>query len=297
MPDDDMPSPETTQAKHCERAAIGRYDWMAAVLADAELTQAQRLVAMRVALHLNAKTGRCDPGTRTIAVGTGCDRTTTIRAIKALVARGWITIERSRGWHRNNMRLTTPNGGAPDTVQTVALPPPSSSRNGGAPAQRTVAPVHLNGGRASGHVVEFTGKARRNTLENTLREHPKRETRARESLILIGEGKEEAKRDTTTTTTINGATPLPENWGLSSALFNWLLDLKGWDYVESDEFLRMVAIFKDACRDKGRVNADWDAGFKNWFRRYEENEAKSRAHGRRRRPPPGLRRLSDLPDE
>jgi hypothetical protein len=48
-----------------------RFRWMEAVLASRELKAAEKVVALRIALHLNDATGRCDPGEETLAKGIG----------------------------------------------------------------------------------------------------------------------------------------------------------------------------------------------------------------------------------
>jgi hypothetical protein len=48
-----------------------RFRWEQDVLANPQLTAAQKIVLTRLALHLNIKTGRCDPSVKTLATGAG----------------------------------------------------------------------------------------------------------------------------------------------------------------------------------------------------------------------------------
>ena len=48
-----------------------RFRWEQDVLANPQLTAAQKIVLTRLALHLNIKTGRCDPSVKTLATGVG----------------------------------------------------------------------------------------------------------------------------------------------------------------------------------------------------------------------------------
>jgi hypothetical protein len=75
---------------------------MRGVAADRVLSPTARLVAVRVALFLNCKTGRCDPSYGTLAREIGISERSAIRAIAALEARGWVAVERSAGGRRDN---------------------------------------------------------------------------------------------------------------------------------------------------------------------------------------------------
>jgi hypothetical protein len=60
-----------------KEAYRARFDWMAEVLADPTLTNGEKVVAMRLALHKNVKTARCDPSIQTIADGVAMGRRNT----------------------------------------------------------------------------------------------------------------------------------------------------------------------------------------------------------------------------
>jgi hypothetical protein len=59
------------------------FRWMQAVLADPTLTPTQKVVLIRLALHLNLKSGRCDPSIESLAKGAAVKP----RAVQAAVAR------------------------------------------------------------------------------------------------------------------------------------------------------------------------------------------------------------------
>ncbi len=56
-----------------------RFRWIEGVLANPAFTHAQARVLVRLAMHLNVATGRCDPAINTIAVGAAVSS----RAVKA----------------------------------------------------------------------------------------------------------------------------------------------------------------------------------------------------------------------
>ena len=48
-----------------------RFRWEQDVLANPNLTATQKIVLTRLALHLNIKTGQCNPSVKTLATGAG----------------------------------------------------------------------------------------------------------------------------------------------------------------------------------------------------------------------------------
>jgi hypothetical protein len=68
-----------------------------AVLADPDLSTAERMVMVSLILHRNGKTGRCDPSTYAMAAEAGASRFTIMRAIERLEASGLITCDRRNG--------------------------------------------------------------------------------------------------------------------------------------------------------------------------------------------------------
>jgi hypothetical protein len=74
-----------------------RDNWMRLLLADDALSPSAKVVAQRLALHLNVKSGRCDPSLDRLAQGTGMSRSTMKRTLQDLDKAGWIGIRRSSG--------------------------------------------------------------------------------------------------------------------------------------------------------------------------------------------------------
>jgi hypothetical protein len=79
---------------------------MQAVLAHSALTFAQKAILIRLALHLNLKSGRCDPSIETIAVGVGVEDRAVQTAITKAQALGWLT--RHEGGGRGNTNSYSP---------------------------------------------------------------------------------------------------------------------------------------------------------------------------------------------
>ena len=65
-----------------------RFRWIEGVLANPAFTHAQARVLVRLAMHLNVATGRCDPAINTIAVGAAVSS----RAVKATLGRRCICL-------------------------------------------------------------------------------------------------------------------------------------------------------------------------------------------------------------
>jgi hypothetical protein len=103
-----------------------RDEWMRAILADKALSPQAKLIAIRLALHLNIKTGRCNPTYDRLAKGTAYEAQRYVRRIVAqLVAAGWVEIATSRGRHANGYRLKSPaNQGLPGPCSTRASQAP-----------------------------------------------------------------------------------------------------------------------------------------------------------------------------
>jgi DNA-binding IscR family transcriptional regulator len=76
---------------------LSRQVWIERVIARTDLSHPVKLIAVRLALHLNLKTGRCDPSYAALASGTGTNRRTAIRAAAALERAGLIAVEATVG--------------------------------------------------------------------------------------------------------------------------------------------------------------------------------------------------------
>jgi hypothetical protein len=93
-----------------------RDDWMKAILGSPEHATL-KLVACRLALYVNIKTGRCDPSYRTLARDVGVSERSAMRATADLEAGSWIKVERTAGGVRAG-------GQRGNTNKFVLLPPP-----------------------------------------------------------------------------------------------------------------------------------------------------------------------------
>jgi hypothetical protein len=89
---------------------LDRDNWMRALLASDQPCAAVRL-GIAIALHLNVKTGRCDPGHKTLKKDTGMSGETT-RSVERWVAHlqrtGWLDIQRGGRKHTNSYVLIRP---------------------------------------------------------------------------------------------------------------------------------------------------------------------------------------------
>jgi hypothetical protein len=74
-----------------------RMAWMEDVLADPALSNGEKVVAMRLALHKNVRTSRCDPGIETISKGVAMRSRNVQYTLGRLEERGWI--RRRMGGH------------------------------------------------------------------------------------------------------------------------------------------------------------------------------------------------------
>jgi hypothetical protein len=128
---------EPTEQSLKERNAKERYKWMEAVLAAPEFTAAQKAVLMRLALHQNVKTRRCDPSIVGLAAGSAVGDRAVQKTLVVAENRGWI--KRHVGGGRSNRSTydlrfpktdaaeKTPSGGSP-----FAEPEMAERVNGGA---------------------------------------------------------------------------------------------------------------------------------------------------------------------
>jgi hypothetical protein len=103
--------------------------WMAAIIAARNtMPPLNGDIAIRLALHFNCKTARCDPGYPTLAKGTDCTVNSAKRACRELERDGWIRIRRTAGGHHDekasfelllNERVSPPDTRAADLVQQL----------------------------------------------------------------------------------------------------------------------------------------------------------------------------------
>src|SRR5262245_55455806 len=85
-----------------------RDGWIAAVVASPDLTTAQKVIGVRLALHLRISTGRCNPTYPTLAQGSGCTRATAAAAIAVLERLGFLRHTGSKGGPSNQYALIRP---------------------------------------------------------------------------------------------------------------------------------------------------------------------------------------------
>jgi hypothetical protein len=80
-----------------------RDDWIRSLLAVSadDLSYTAKIVGVRIAMHHNVKTGRCDPDMATLAAGTSMSDRNVRRMLRELEQRGWLHVEH-RGYRRTN---------------------------------------------------------------------------------------------------------------------------------------------------------------------------------------------------
>jgi hypothetical protein len=118
---------------------LERDDWMRAMNASG-LPPAVRILAIGIALHVNVKTGQCDPGHACLCKETGISERSINRFFGWLERTGWLAITR-RGRGKNNSYVLLrpakamadhtaddPPNRAPMTRQTVHYDPPHGGR-------------------------------------------------------------------------------------------------------------------------------------------------------------------------
>jgi len=93
-----------------------RFQWIAAVMAASDLTAGTRLLAARLAMHVNVEDGRCDPSVATLAREVAMSTRWAAKSIADLIEAGWIERRSSRGRHANSysLRLDLVTAGGPD---------------------------------------------------------------------------------------------------------------------------------------------------------------------------------------
>jgi hypothetical protein len=103
---------QARRAKHRSHFA-----WQEHVAARADLTPAEKLIALRLALYRNVESGRCDPSLAGLANSAGVNVRTARRAIAKLEQLGLIVVERTPGGsgHRNYYHLIVPENGGSET--------------------------------------------------------------------------------------------------------------------------------------------------------------------------------------
>jgi len=80
----------------------GRHRWLGHVVRDSALPGSAHRVAVLLWEHMNAEYGYAWPSLVYIADQLGMHKSTVVRSINTLSARGWISVERRCGRHRGN---------------------------------------------------------------------------------------------------------------------------------------------------------------------------------------------------
>jgi hypothetical protein len=101
--------------------------WMRAVLAS-DLSNGVMRLAVRIALHLNVETGRCDPGYDALASELRLSRRSIIRDVAVLEQAGWVSVARWRQHQSNHFSLLRADRG--DTALSPLKPAPEVTNSG-----------------------------------------------------------------------------------------------------------------------------------------------------------------------
>ena len=132
-----------------------RFRWEQDVLANPQLTAAQKIVLTRLALHLNIKTGRCDPSVKTLATGAGMaertvqatlSRAETLGIIKRAIGGGrtrttsYTLVSPAKTVHNAAPFSETVHDEAPFEMETVH----ASVEKGAADSEKPCTAVHPN---------------------------------------------------------------------------------------------------------------------------------------------------------
>jgi DnaA N-terminal domain/Helix-turn-helix domain len=121
-----------------------RFLWIYALLAapcSEVLTEAVKLIGVRMGLHFSGKTGLCNPSARALACETACDERTAERATAGLRQLGWISIVGQGGGRGRSNRYALLMAHVPAETparQTVINPETPARRpsNPGAPVPK-----------------------------------------------------------------------------------------------------------------------------------------------------------------
>jgi len=134
---------------------LDKWRTLEAIVADARLSDAAKLVAFRLLSHLNTSTGRCNPSYATLAAGVGKGRRRIIDATAELEAAGWISVERTSGgdpsakagFATNSfvLKLSTPSA-ENDTPPGVENCTPPGARNNTPPSVADGTPPGVESG-------------------------------------------------------------------------------------------------------------------------------------------------------
>jgi hypothetical protein len=97
-----VPTPSRKNEQADRKRHRDHFVWQERVAAAADLSPTLRLLALRLALHLNLKSGRCFVGHDTLAKGIGIERRSAMRLVAELERRGWLQVDRGGGRQKAN---------------------------------------------------------------------------------------------------------------------------------------------------------------------------------------------------
>jgi hypothetical protein len=141
-----MTSKPLTHAEH--------FGWIQAALADPAFTAAQKVILVRLALHLNLKSGRCDPSIETVARGAAVKTRAVQMTFGKAQRLGYLIRFEGCGRGRTSSyclvlkeaasRSETLYSGAPFTETVHSQTLNGGAQNGAPPRDKPRTAVHLN---------------------------------------------------------------------------------------------------------------------------------------------------------
>lgn len=125
---------ESTPPNHPPSTLLDKWQLLATINADTELSQPARIMAFWLLYHHNCGTGRCDPSIPTLAAEVGVSRSTAIRAINELISAEYFTRTTRRGRNHSNTYV-------PALDKNVSPMTPFNAGKGVTPDIENVSPV------------------------------------------------------------------------------------------------------------------------------------------------------------
>jgi hypothetical protein len=241
-----------------------RDNWMRLLLADAKLSSSAKVVAQRLALHLNIKSGRCDPSLERLAQGSGLSRSTIKRMLHELgEAAGWIGIKRGRGGRSlsgrgycHSFELLIP---ASSALNRFTDEPVDDDARGSNPTTNRFKsddqPVQIEGGN------RFTVEPQ---TENRTEKRTARTEKA--AFARSGHDQNRSKQGNQQLTT----------WPADLILNKELISFATSKGFNPDRARTIFDKFKYHHQAKGSQLADWNAAWRGWVVEQVDRDAKAR---------------------
>jgi Helix-turn-helix domain len=239
--------PNQTIERRCQMKAAPlpsfeglRERWQRQVLADCELRPSHKLVCMAISLHFNRnENGAAWPGFETLAKLSGLDRSTIIRATKAVEGRGHLRINRAR----------KDNGGSLSNRYFALL----KDEGVVSPRHQGVASCDPGGGLGDTRGVAWVTPE---PLTEPLTEPPIESKREKIFELRSDSPKKEAR---TANSRKAKTIPMPEGWCPPSRAIP-LANSLNVDLQETE------TRFRDYLASTGKQYVDYDAAFCNFIR-------------------------------